>query len=155
MWCLLMDIVTRVNSMIALMRRLGLTELDVRIGSERIGVRRPTDSAVDQSKASSHQDDGGMVPAADIDGHPVLSPLAGTFFGTPRPGAEPFVQVGDFLGPGAVIGMVEAMKVFNEVTSDAAGRVMHVLASSGDIVTLGQPLVILDSRDQPVDPTDV
>ena len=143
-----MGLTRRVSGMLAVMRRLGLAELDVRVGPERVALRRPSPVA-GRPQAVRPQAVAERAPTAEVAGHPVPSPLAGTFYATPRPGAEPFVRVGDSVRQGVVIGMVEAMKVFNEVTADAAGRVIHVLARSGDTVTAGQPLVILDERDQP------
>ncbi|MGK5740916.1 acetyl-CoA carboxylase biotin carboxyl carrier protein [Micromonospora sp. URMC 103] len=74
----------------------------------------------------------------------VRSPIVGTFYRAPEPGAAPFVAVGDVVRPGQVIGIVEAMKLMNEVTADRAGRVAAVLADDGQPVEYDQPLVALD-----------
>jgi acetyl-CoA carboxylase biotin carboxyl carrier protein len=70
----------------------------------------------------------------------VKSPMVGTFFGSPSPGSAPFVSVGDRVAKGQVIGIVEAMKLMNEIESDAAGEVVKCLVSNGQPIEYGQPL---------------
>jgi acetyl-CoA carboxylase biotin carboxyl carrier protein len=72
--------------------------------------------------------------------HIVKSPLVGTFYGSPAPGAEPFVSPGDLVAKGQVIGIVEAMKLMNEIESDAAGEIVKCLVANGQPVEYGQPL---------------
>ena len=72
--------------------------------------------------------------------HTVKSPMVGTFFSSPSPGAAPFVSVGDRVAKGQVIGVVEAMKLMNEIESDAAGEVVKCLISNGQPIEYGQPL---------------
>ena len=72
--------------------------------------------------------------------HTVKSPMVGTFFGSPSPGSAPFVSVGDRVSKGQVIGIVEAMKLMNEIESDAAGEVVKCLVSNGQAIEYGQPL---------------
>ena len=75
--------------------------------------------------------------------HYVKAPLVGTFYVAPSPGAEPFVRVGDLVEPGQPVGIVEAMKLMNQVTAEAAGRVVQVLAGDGESVEYDQPLLAL------------
>ncbi len=72
--------------------------------------------------------------------HIVKSPIVGTFYTSPSPDAEPFVQVGDHVQTGRVLCIVEAMKLMNEIESDASGEVLKVLVQSGQPVEYGQPL---------------
>ncbi|SIR71498.1 acetyl-CoA carboxylase biotin carboxyl carrier protein [Micromonospora avicenniae] len=74
----------------------------------------------------------------------VRSPIVGTFYRAPEPGAAPFVSVGDLVRPGQVVGIVEAMKLMNEVTADRGGRVTAVLTDDGQPVEYDQPLVALE-----------
>nr|WP_245675437.1 acetyl-CoA carboxylase biotin carboxyl carrier protein [Micromonospora halophytica] len=74
----------------------------------------------------------------------VRSPIVGTFYRAPEPGAAPFVRVGDLVRPGQVVGIVEAMKLMNEVTAERAGRVVEILVDDGRPVEYDQPLVALD-----------
>jgi acetyl-CoA carboxylase biotin carboxyl carrier protein len=78
--------------------------------------------------------------------HTVKSPMVGTFFGSPSPGSAPFVSVGDRVAKGQVIGIVEAMKLMNEIESDAAGEVVKCLASDGQPIEYGQPLFAVRLR---------
>ncbi|TDB74543.1 acetyl-CoA carboxylase biotin carboxyl carrier protein [Micromonospora sp. KC721] len=83
-------------------------------------------------------------PAAATARVAVRSPIVGTFYRAPEPGAAPFVRVGDLVRPGQVVGIVEAMKLMNEVTAERAGRVVEVLVDDGRPVEYDQPLVALD-----------
>ena len=77
-------------------------------------------------------------------GQVIPSPLIGIFYRTPSPDSPPFVEIGELVEVGQTIGVVEAMKVFNEITSDVAGRVIAIPAEHGMLVQVGQPLVVLD-----------
>ncbi|TDC79670.1 acetyl-CoA carboxylase biotin carboxyl carrier protein [Micromonospora sp. KC606] len=83
-------------------------------------------------------------PAGPAGRAEVRSPIVGTFYRAPEPGAAPFVRVGDLVRPGQVVGIVEAMKLMNEVTAERAGRVVEVLVDDGRPVEYDQPLVALD-----------
>jgi acetyl-CoA carboxylase biotin carboxyl carrier protein len=81
-------------------------------------------------------------PAADAEAglHMVKSPIVGTFYASPSPGASPFVAPGDHVEKGQVIGIIEAMKLMNEIESDVAGEVVKCLVSNGQAIEFGQPL---------------
>jgi acetyl-CoA carboxylase biotin carboxyl carrier protein len=85
---------------------------------------------------------GAAEPAAGEDGglHMVKSPIVGTFYASPSPGASPFVAPGDHVEKGQVIGIIEAMKLMNEIESDVAGEVVKCLVSNGQAIEFGQPL---------------
>jgi acetyl-CoA carboxylase biotin carboxyl carrier protein len=87
-------------------------------------------------------------PAADPDAglHIVKSPIVGTFYDAPSPGSEPFVKVGDKVEVGTVLCIVEAMKLMNEIESDAAGEVVRILPTPGQPVEYGQPLFAIKPR---------
>ena len=80
--------------------------------------------------------------AADPDAglHIVKSPIVGTFYGSPSPGAPSFVSTGDRVAKGQVICIVEAMKLMNEIEADAAGEIVRCLVSNGQPIEFGQPL---------------
>ncbi|MCI5623555.1 acetyl-CoA carboxylase biotin carboxyl carrier protein [Anaerostipes sp.] len=78
-----------------------------------------------------------------IEGNEVKAPLVGTFYAAPSEGAEPFVSVGDTVKKGQVIGIVEAMKLMNEVESEFDGTVAAILVENGEMVEYGQPLVVI------------
>ncbi|MFK3983421.1 acetyl-CoA carboxylase biotin carboxyl carrier protein [Micromonospora sp. NPDC050397] len=75
----------------------------------------------------------------------VVSPMVGTFYRAAEPGAAPFVEVGDLVEPGQVIGIVEAMKLMNHITAEHAGKVAEVLVGNGEPVEFNQPLIALVS----------
>jgi acetyl-CoA carboxylase biotin carboxyl carrier protein len=72
--------------------------------------------------------------------HLVKSPIVGTFYGSPSPGAEAFVKVGAFVEVGQTLCIVEAMKLMNEIESDESGEVVRIFAENGQPVEYGQPL---------------
>ena len=74
----------------------------------------------------------------------VTAPLTGVWYAAPSPGARPYVQAGDEIGAGSVVGLIEAMKLFNEIKSDVGGRVTRVLVERGTLVKRQQPLVEID-----------
>jgi acetyl-CoA carboxylase biotin carboxyl carrier protein len=78
--------------------------------------------------------------------HEVKSPIVGTFYESPSPGAPPFVKVGDQVEVGQVLCIVEAMKLMNEIEADVAGEVMKRIAASGQPVEYGQPLFAIKAR---------
>ena len=84
------------------------------------------------------------APATEVrpsdDLHLVKSPIVGTFYGSPSPGAEPFVKVGGFIEDGQTLCIVEAMKLMNEIESDVSGEVLRIFAENGQPVEYGQPL---------------
>jgi len=83
---------------------------------------------------------GAAGPAASSSAKKITAPLVGVFYSASSPDAEPFVKVGDRVEVGQVICILEAMKLFNEITSDHAGVVTRIIPENGELVTLGQEL---------------
>jgi len=81
-------------------------------------------------------------PAAEV-GHTVKSPMVGTFYRAPSPGAKPFVEVGDTIREGQPICIIEAMKLLNEIEADKTGVIKAILVENGQAVEFGQPLFII------------
>lgn len=86
------------------------------------------------------------APAVDVGLHEVKSPIVGTFYESPAPGAPPFVQVGDQVEVGQVLCIVEAMKLMNEIEADVAGEIVKRVATSGQPVEYGAPLFLIKPR---------
>ncbi len=86
------------------------------------------------------------APTPEAGLHEVKSPIVGTFYESPAPGAPPFVQVGDQVEVGQVLCIVEAMKLMNEIEADAAGEIVKRVASSGQPVEYGAPLFLIKPR---------
>ena len=76
-------------------------------------------------------------------GTPVSSPMTGIFYTAPSPGAPPYCKVGETVSAGQVVGMIEAMKVFNEIVAPTAGTVTAIKADSGQLVQPGDPLIYI------------
>jgi acetyl-CoA carboxylase biotin carboxyl carrier protein len=149
-------------SLLALVDRLGvlldrseLTELAVQAGSTRLVLRKPSafPSAVAAASASVAESAGGTAPAGEAaatagaagaaaPSRPTVNaPLTGVWYGSPAPGSGPFVAVGREVAVGQVIGLIEAMKLFNEIKSDLAGRVVRIVPENGALVKAKQPLI--------------
>ena len=163
-----------VDRLTALFERSDLAELEVCAGGtglvlRKAGAVRPADvdagatvdPARDGSVGSAHDGPSAARPGphdaargstgaiagageAEGPGQPVLAPLTGIFYASPSPSAPVFVQVGQEIVVGQVIGLIEAMKLFNEIKSDRAGRVTRVVAASGALVKAKQPLIVVE-----------
>src|ERR1700722_2469349 len=83
--------------------------------------------------------------ATEADLHIVKSPIVGTYYGSPSPGAPPFVSIGDRVDKGQVIAIVEAMKLMNEIESDAAGEIVKCFVTNGQPIEYGQPLFSINT----------
>ena len=81
------------------------------------------------------------VPSANT--HEVKSPIVGTFYRSPAPDADPYIQVGQQVENGTTLCIIEAMKLMNEIESDAAGKVVKILVENGQPVEYGQPLILI------------
>ena len=115
-----------------------MSELARLLASAPQAVAQAASAAVAHSPASA----AGTLPAADPDAglHLVKSPIVGTFYGSPSPGAAAFVAPGDHVEKGQVVCIVEAMKLMNEIESDATGEIVKCLVSNGQPIEFGQPL---------------
>ena len=146
----------------AILERSDLTEIEVEAGRTTVVLRKPAALAQVASAASSPVADvqpAIAAPASEPDrssastgsqpaGPParpsVKAPLTGIWYASPTPGSAPFVEVGRELAVGQVVGLIEAMKLFNEIKSDLAGRVIRVVPDSGTLVKAKQPLIEVD-----------
>jgi len=87
----------------------------------------------------------GAIPEAAPGGLvPIVAPMVGTFYRAPKPDVPPFVNEGDDVHAGQTVCILEAMKLFNEITSDVNGRIARVLVDNGAPVEYGQPLFLVD-----------
>jgi acetyl-CoA carboxylase biotin carboxyl carrier protein len=91
-----------------------------------------------------------LAPAPAGTGYvPITAPMVGTFYRSPKPDAPPFVAEGDQVEVGQIVCILEAMKLFNEIPSDVAGRIARVMVENGAPVEFGQPLFLVDSSSVP------
>lgn len=86
---------------------------------------------------------GGEAPAVDENLVEIKSPTVGTFYVSPSPGDPPFVKVGDQVSPDAIVCIVEAMKVFNQIPAGVSGTISKILLTDGDAVEFGQPMFLV------------
>jgi len=110
------------------------------VAAPEIIVANPGSAAPAIEGASASAPAGASEARLTEDLHLVKSPIVGTFYGSPSPGAEPFVKVGAFVETGQTLCIVEAMKLMNEIESDESGEIMRIFAENGQPVEYGQPL---------------
>jgi acetyl-CoA carboxylase biotin carboxyl carrier protein len=139
------------KALLRLMEGADLEELEVQEGDKRVRLRRRSGELPASRRASQplHPSAKNPVPPpaaiADTAGlAPIESPMVGTFYRAPAPGAEPYVKEGDLIQKGTVVCIVEAMKLMNEIESEVGGRIVKVLAENGRPVEFGQPLFLVD-----------
>ena len=150
-------------SLLALIDRLGLildrselTELEVEVGGTALVLRKPEalpqlvlaaagaapDQAASTAAVPASAPSAAADPSSGATGRPsIAAPLTGIWYASPTPGSAPFVEAGREVAIGQVVGLIEAMKLFNEIKSDLAGRVIRVVPESGALVKAKQPLI--------------
>ncbi len=152
----------KIKKLIEMLEESNLSELEIREGEETVRLsRHPTNgpapvyavappmmaatpsatavaapsSAPAASEASS--------PAPAVDGDTIRSPMVGTFYAAPSPGADPFVKVGQSVSKGNTLGVIEAMKMFNPIEAERDGVVKAILAENGQPVEFDEPLFVI------------
>tara|TARA_B100000609_G_C16906816_1_gene277362 strand:+ start:158 stop:583 length:426 start_codon:yes stop_codon:yes gene_type:complete len=126
------------------LKEFDLTELEYQEGQTKIKVSRASKN-IDQIKTSTvvSQNKAVLKSSDDSEGTRVKSPIIGTAYLAPEPGAKKFVEVGDKIKKGQTVMIVEAMKTMNHVPSTADGEVKKILIEDGQPVEFGQTLVLL------------
>ena len=146
------ELVALIDRLESLLERSALTELELEVAGTTIVLRSPAalaptaPPAMDALLPSAHpQAPHPDQPAADEPhAHAVAAPLTGVYYRSPSPGAEPYVREGGPVNAGQVIGLIEAMKLFNEIKSDVTGTVRRLVAGDGDLVKARQTLIEVD-----------
>jgi acetyl-CoA carboxylase biotin carboxyl carrier protein len=145
-------LVALVDRLEALLERSALSELEVETEGTTVILRTPAALAVPASTGPmGHGEElapevgaAPEEPARPRGAHAVLAPLTGVYYRSPSPGAEPYVREGGPVNAGQVIGLIEAMKLFNEIKSDVTGTVRHIAVADGDLVKARQVLIEVD-----------
>jgi acetyl-CoA carboxylase biotin carboxyl carrier protein len=142
-----------IEKLAELLARTGLTEIEICQGDTRIRVAKKIPAAVEyvphpaQSAAAAIAPPAAAAtaPAPEV-GHPgtITSPMVGTAYLLPEPGAPPFVKVGDMVKEGQTLLIVEAMKVMNAIRATRAGRVVRIFVGNAAPVEYGEPLMIVE-----------
>ena len=125
----------KLKTLIDLVSESGVAELEITEGEDRVRIVNRTSAAAQPAQAAAAPEAAGLA---------ITSPMVGTFYRAPSPGAAPFIEVGDTVKKGQVIGIIEAMKLLNEVEADQDGVVKAFAAENGQPVEFGQPLVYLE-----------
>ncbi|MEX3548205.1 MAG: acetyl-CoA carboxylase biotin carboxyl carrier protein [Burkholderia sp.] len=149
----------KLKTLIDLVSESGISELEVTEGEGKVRIVKNAPPVYVQPAASYAPQVGAAAPVAVApiegaapaaapspaapQGHVVTSPMVGTFYRAPSPGADPFVQVGDTVKEGQTICIIEAMKLLNEIESDKAGVIKEILVENGQAVEYGQPLYVI------------
>jgi len=129
-----------------------LTEIEVADGDRRIKVKRETHAVFAAAPAAAPalsappvpaKEDIGAEPTEVVTGHTVKSPMVGTAFMSPEPGADTFIEVGKPVKAGDTLLIVEAMKVMNPITAPHGGVIKQLLVENGQPVEFDQPLVLI------------
>ncbi len=132
------DLVKRLEG--STVQRFSVEAGDTKIEIERRAGVVVADASAGAAAAPAATD--GAEPS--VDGHPIKAPLVGTFYRASQPGAAPFVNEGDTVDAGQTVGIVEAMKLMNQVTTDVSGKVAQILAEDGAWVEFEQTLMVIE-----------
>ena len=155
-----MDI-RKVKKLIELLEESNIAEIEIREGEESVRISRNTEPvqapafmpAFPQGMyapmppagqvAASGQDSAPTAEKAAPLGHTVTSPMVGTFYESPSPGAKPFVEVGQNVNVGDTLCIIEAMKMLNQIEADKSGKITARLVDNGQPVEFGQDLFVI------------
>lgn len=151
-----MDI-RKVKKLIELLEESGIAEIEIKEGEESVRISRggtlpstPYFTAPYMPPPPANPGPAAALPAAQPaaeaapSGHVIGSPMVGTYYEAPAPGAAAFVKVGQRVNVGETLCIIEAMKILNQIESDVAGEVKAILCKNGDPVEYGQKLFIIE-----------
>ncbi len=154
----------KIKKLIEMLEESNLSELEIREGEETVRLSRhptngpapvyamappvmaaaPSATAAVAAPSSAPAASETSSPAAPaVDGDTIRSPMVGTFYAAPSPGADPFVKVGQSVSKGSTLGVIEAMKMFNPIEAERDGVVKAILAENGQPVEFDEPLFVI------------
>ncbi len=148
----------KLKKLIDLVQESGISELEVTEGEEKVRIAKHYGAVaappmMQQYAVPAAMPVAGGAPAASSvnlddeddlpEGHVVKAPMVGTFYRSPSPGAEAFVQIGQTVKEGDTLCIIEAMKLLNEIEADASGVVKAILLENGEPVEFGEPLFVI------------
>jgi acetyl-CoA carboxylase biotin carboxyl carrier protein len=147
-----MDI-RKVKKLMELLEESGMSEIEIKEGEESVKISRygnspaPSHSFVQQQAPASLPPMAAAPVIADQPstiGQSLTSPMVGTYYSAPSPTAKPFITIGQHVKQGDTIGIVEAMKIMNQIEAEKSGIVLQILVKDGEAVEFGQPLIIVE-----------
>jgi acetyl-CoA carboxylase biotin carboxyl carrier protein len=139
-----------IHELTKLLDETGLTEIEIEQDGRRIRVARamtvPAAPAAVRVEVASQAPAEAVAQPIDLAKHPgvVISPMVGTAYAAPEPGAKPFIDIGSPVKAGDTLLIVEAMKTMNQIPAPRAGTVIQILFEDGQPVEFGEPLVIIE-----------
>ena len=144
----------RIHELLDLMEANGLAELEVEEKGVRVRLVKtppappqvtitPAVAAPAANGSTAPGAEDAAEPAPAEEGSVLKSPIVGTFYRSPSPEADVFVEVGDEVGPETVVCIIEAMKVMNEIKAEVEGEILEILVNDAEAVEFGQPLFLL------------
>ena len=152
----------KLKKLIDLVQESGIGEIEITEGEEKVRISRQLAGAAPVIMAAPSMQPMGYAPQqgpaaqggpgaapgaaapAEPQGHQLKSPMVGTFYRAPSPGAPSFVEVGQSVTKGQTLCIIEAMKLLNEIESDVAGTIKAILVENGQPVEYGQPLFLIE-----------
>jgi len=144
----------KLKTLIDLVAESGIAELEVTEGEDRVRIAKfspaPTAPAATVATVTapappaSAANGTSAQPPSEPEGHVVKSPMVGTFYRSPSPGAASFIELGQTVKPGDTLCIIEAMKLLNEIEAEVGGIVKQILVENGQPVEYGQPLFIIE-----------
>jgi acetyl-CoA carboxylase biotin carboxyl carrier protein len=142
----LVDLAEFVERMVAVAQRAGMSSISIE--TDGLKLRMKSGAAVEQVEKSppspvDSADSHAAAPVQELGGHLITAPMVGTFYHSPSPSDPPLVLVGDRVEAGQLIGIIEAMKIMNEITADRSGTVIEIIAPNATPVEYGSPLIRL------------
>ncbi|MDB9705803.1 acetyl-CoA carboxylase biotin carboxyl carrier protein subunit [Pelagibacteraceae bacterium] len=132
-----------IKELVENLNEFGLTELEYQEGDRKIKVSKWAPPSVEKITTNVKLNTTKAVLNDDEDGARIKSPIIGTAYLSPEPGAKKFVEVGDIIKKGQTIMIIEAMKTMNHIPSTSDGEVKKILINDGQPVEFGQPLIVL------------
>ena len=149
-----MDI-RKVKKLMELLEQSGMAEIEIKEGEESVKISRfgnaplmtpavypqPAPAIVTPSNVKTTT----MATDKDskVSGNLISSPMVGTYYSAPSPSAKPFVTVGQHVNEGDTVGIIEAMKIMNQIEADLSGTVVEILVKDGEAVEFGQALIVI------------
>lgn len=141
----------KLKKLIDLVEQSGIAELEITEGEEKVRISRSGGQAAQVAAPAVALSPATTLPALPFpeaapalpEGHIVKAPMVGTFYRAPAPGSKSFVEVGDTVGEGDTLCIIEAMKLLNEIESDKSGVVKAILVENGQPVEYGEPMFVI------------
>ncbi len=139
-----------IQALLELVDQFDIEEFEMERSGVRIRIRKGSSGSHVQTKTAVDPGEETSLPSPEKEPEPIAdqsedlhvfrAPIVGTFYNSPKPDADPFLHIGDSVESGSILCIIEAMKIFNQIESDAAGEIIRILVENGQPVEYGEPL---------------